>query len=99
MPADTAHNLQARFGDMMKRHGVACSAEEFHGAVNVTFHEFESEDYDTSHRDMWESLPQQFHLLVDDWLRVCSGAPSEIHLLDIGCGTGLASDSRSEEHT
>lgn len=64
---------------------------DFHQAVNVTFHEFESEEYDRGHADMWESLPRQFALLVDDWL---GGAapPAGIRLLDIGCGTGLATD-------
>jgi SAM-dependent methyltransferase len=41
---------------------------------------------------MWDSLPRQFELLVEDWLRCDPPAPAEIRLLDIGCGTGLASD-------
>jgi SAM-dependent methyltransferase len=61
--------------------------------VNVIFHEFESEVYDVEHADMWESLPGQFKLLIDDWLRSDPAAPVEIRLLDIGCGTGLATDS------
>jgi 2-polyprenyl-3-methyl-5-hydroxy-6-metoxy-1,4-benzoquinol methylase len=93
MPANTAPSLDVLFGGIMKRHGVTCTAEEFHRAVNVTFHEFESQTYDSAHRDMWDSLPQQFSLLVEDWLRVSAKPPGEIHLLDIGCGTGLASDS------
>src|SRR5208337_3559431 len=77
---------------IMDRHGVRCSPEDFHQSVNVLFHNFESEIYDREHLDMWESLPRQFELLVGDWLRCNSPAPAEIHLLDIGCGTGLASD-------
>jgi SAM-dependent methyltransferase len=76
----------------MDRHGVRCSAEEFHRSVNVLFHDFESAIYDREHRDMWESLPRQFELLVGDWLLYDPHAPGEIRLLDIGCGTGLASD-------
>lgn len=76
----------------MDRHGVRCSPEEFHQAVNVLFHNFESEVYDSAHRDMWASLPRQFDLLAEDWLLSNPAAPSEIRLLDIGCGTGLASD-------
>ncbi len=76
----------------MDRHGVRCDIEDFHRSVNVLFHNFESEVYDPQHRDMWESLPRQFELLVEDWLRCDPLAPAEIRLLDIGCGTGLASD-------
>jgi SAM-dependent methyltransferase len=67
--------------------------EEFHHAVNVTFHEFESEVYDQVHSDMWQSLPRQFELLVDDWLAKTPSPRSGIRLLDIGAGTGLATDS------
>jgi SAM-dependent methyltransferase len=77
--------------EIMRRHGVRCSAEEFHSAVNVTFHRFESEKYDELHRDMWESLPQQIALLVEDCLR--GDAAASIRMLDIGCGTGLATDA------
>ena len=80
----------ALFADIMQRRGVRCSAAEFHAAVNVTFHRFESEIYDEAHRDMWESLPQQISLLAEDCLR--AGAPERIRMLDIGCGTGLATD-------
>jgi SAM-dependent methyltransferase len=78
---------------IMQRHGAKCSVEEFHNAVNVTFHEFESEVYDSEHKCMWESLPRQFALLIDDWLAGLPQVPRDIRLLDIGCGTGLATDS------
>ena len=94
MPARSQPVLQARstICGIMDRHGVRCSPEEFHQSVNVLFHDFESEIYDQAHRDMWESLPRQFELLVRDWLRCDPHAPREICLLDIGCGTGFASD-------
>jgi SAM-dependent methyltransferase len=76
----------------MKRHGSSCSPEEFHAALNLVFHEFESETYDRAHAHMWETLPAQFALLVEDCLLSCPEPPREIHLLDIGCGTGLAAD-------
>jgi SAM-dependent methyltransferase len=41
---------------------------------------------------MWNSLPQQFELLIEDWLQFWPNVPAEIHMLDVGCGTGLASD-------
>ncbi len=79
--------------EIMDRHGVTCSPEEFHSAVNVAFHQNESEVYDELHRDMWESLPREFALLATDC--VDAGLPSteKISMLDIGCGTGLASAS------
>src|SRR5439155_6507671 len=78
---------------IMQKHGVRCSVQEFHALVNVTFHQFESEVYDEEHRDMWDSLPRQFALLAEDYLRTVPAAPEKVSLLDIGCGTGLASDS------
>jgi len=77
---------------VMSRYGASCSPEEFHAAVNVTFHNFESEVYDQLHSDMWTSLPQQFALLVDDCIREHRGLPEKIRVLDVGAGTGLASD-------
>jgi SAM-dependent methyltransferase len=77
---------------IMRQSGAGCSAEEFHAAVSVTFHQFESETYDEGQRDMWESLPLQFNLLVDDSLRSCPDFVQSISVLDVGCGTGLASD-------
>ena len=66
MPASSHSVLQAHstIRGIMDRHGVRCSPEEFHQAVNVLFHNFESEVYDSAHRDMWASLPRQFDLLA-----------------------------------
>jgi len=76
--------------EILRRRGGHCSAAEFQAAVNVTFHHFESEHYDDLHQDMWRSLPAQVDLLARDCLQ--SGAPERIRMLDIGCGTGLATD-------
>jgi len=73
------------------RHNVKSTAAEFHAAVNVCFHRFESEVYDELHRDMWESLPREIELLASACVSL--GAPERIRMLDIGCGTGLATDS------
>lgn len=77
--------------EIMARHGARCTPEEFHAAVNVTFHNFESEVYDQEHADMWDSLPQQFSLLADDCLPSDPDPKRRLRLLDIGAGTGLAS--------
>lgn len=76
--------------EIMARHGARCTPEEFHAAVNVTFHDFESEVYDQEHVDMWNSLPQQFSLLAEDCLPSDPAPSSGLRLLDIGAGTGLA---------
>jgi 2-polyprenyl-3-methyl-5-hydroxy-6-metoxy-1,4-benzoquinol methylase len=78
--------------EIMRRRGSPLTVDEFHNAVNVTFHEFESEQYDHGHQNMWQSLPEQFELLSDDILRGGFEVPPELRLLDIGCGTGLATD-------
>jgi len=80
-------------GSIMTRHGATCRVEEFHNAVNVTFHDFESEVYDEEHRDMWQSLPQQIDLLAGDCLPYWQGDSRKLDVLDIGSGTGLASDA------
>ena len=77
-------------GRIMERHGAQCGVEEFHSFLNVTFHEFESACYDEAHADMWESLPAQFDLLLEDCLGQCPEVPERMGVLDIGCGTGLA---------
>jgi len=94
MPAglQSVSDARSTLRAIMDRHGARGSPEEFHRSVNVLFHDFESEIYDQAHRDMWESLPRQFDLLVGDWLRRDPHVPAAIRLLDIGCGTGLASD-------
>ena len=82
-----------QISQIMKRHGVSCTAEEFHSWVNLTFHKFESDVYDDLHQDMWQSLPRQFSLLIDDLVASPSALPNSLRVLDVGCGTGLASDS------
>src|SRR5688500_17700531 len=80
----------------MESKGVTIGAEEFHRAVNLAFHAAESQHYDALHRSMWESLPQQFALLAGDLhasgVRPSADGPSDLTLLDIGCGTGLSSE-------
>jgi SAM-dependent methyltransferase len=86
----TVDSLQI-VSEIMQRRGARCTPAEFHSAVNVTFHNFESQAYDQEHADMWGSLPQQFALLVDDCFQRCPDLPETLRVLDIGAGTGLAS--------
>lgn len=80
----------APLAEIMRRHGVRATSQEFQAAVNVVFHRFESEHYDDFHQDMWQSLPAQIDLLAADCL--AAGVPENIRMLDIGCGTGLATE-------
>lgn len=80
----------AHLEPLRARYGITCSLEELQRAVNLTFHEFESEVYDDIHNDMWQSLPEQFDLLARDIVDVLPGGP--LAMLDVGCGTGLSSE-------
>jgi len=91
MTTEIAQEALAPIRKIMDRHGARCSTEEFHEAVNITFHNFEAEVYDQEHQDMWESLPQEFNRLAGDCAEA-SKNHDELSLLDIGCGTGLATD-------
>jgi SAM-dependent methyltransferase len=59
--------------------------------VNITFHRYESEVYDTIHSCMWASLPRHFNYLSSDILKAVT-VPANLRLLDVGCGTGLGSE-------
>ena len=76
---------------IMARCQSTWNEKTFHSAVNVTFHKYESLNYDKAHQDMWQSLPRQFELLTEDLLNSASNSlPDSLSVLDIGCGTGLA---------
>jgi 2-polyprenyl-3-methyl-5-hydroxy-6-metoxy-1,4-benzoquinol methylase len=76
---------------IMARCQSTWNEKDFHSAVNVTFHKYESLNYDKAHQDMWQSLPRQFELLSQDLLSAAgSSLPDTLSVLDIGCGTGLA---------
>jgi ubiquinone/menaquinone biosynthesis C-methylase UbiE len=76
----------------MQKYGVTCTPEEFHRTINLVFHKSESRVYDAVHDDMWSSLPEQIHLLVSDYLASGLDLGTDLSVLDIGCGTGLATD-------
>jgi 2-polyprenyl-3-methyl-5-hydroxy-6-metoxy-1,4-benzoquinol methylase len=77
---------------VMQKYGVASSPDEFHRSVNLVFHKAESRVYDIVHRSMWESLPQQYELLMAEVGRAGGLLKNGLIVLDAGCGTGLASD-------
>src|SRR4051794_22182770 len=76
---------------LMHAKSVTLAPAEFHQVVNLTYHRFEANVYDEDHREMWESLPIQFALLIKDLLRQEAMPPQNLRVLDIGCGTGLGS--------
>lgn len=78
--------------EIMERRGAAGTPEQFQQAVNVTFHRFESEVYDEVHQDMWQSLPAEIGRLVAEAARKGYPRRDRLRALDIGCGTGLATD-------
>jgi 2-polyprenyl-3-methyl-5-hydroxy-6-metoxy-1,4-benzoquinol methylase len=77
---------------VMRKYGVTSSPNDFHSSVNLAFHKAESKVYDIVHRCMWESLPQQYELLVADFESAGGLLKNGLIVLDTGCGTGLASE-------
>ena len=75
---------------LIKKVGSPLSPKQFHERVNIVFHDFESEHYDTIHKDMWDSLQEQIDLLVGDLISYQKKHNTHMSLLDIGCGTGLS---------
>ena len=76
---------------LIEKKSVIADPEKFHNLVNVIFHDFESKHYDELHREMWESLPQQYELLIND-IEPHVQNTANLKLLDVGCGTGLATE-------
>jgi ubiquinone/menaquinone biosynthesis C-methylase UbiE len=76
---------------LMEEKSAITDAGKFHAAVNVIFHDIESKDYDELHGEMWDSLGLQYELLYAD-LENFFNERSGLKLLDVGCGTGLATD-------
>jgi 2-polyprenyl-3-methyl-5-hydroxy-6-metoxy-1,4-benzoquinol methylase len=77
---------------IMQAAGVTLDPAAFHTAVNSVFHTCGAPCYDKLHSDMWESLPQQLQLLVSDFLGQYPPPNPRMSALDLGCGTGLATE-------
>lgn len=75
---------------LLQKTGSTLTPEQFQERINIVFHDFEAQHYDAMHTDMWGSLQEQINLLVDDLLASKSFENQKLHLLDIGCGTGLS---------
>jgi 2-polyprenyl-3-methyl-5-hydroxy-6-metoxy-1,4-benzoquinol methylase len=76
----------------MEKYGTTLPPDQFQQQLNIIFHRHEAKVYDVIHKPMWDSLPRQFALLADDLRRQKPALPERITMLDVGCGTGLASD-------
>jgi SAM-dependent methyltransferase len=78
---------------LVKLKSALTDFEKFHREVNKTFHNMEAVYYDAIHREMWQDLPAQISLLINDLSAHRSAIGSgPLSMLDIGCGTGLATD-------
>jgi SAM-dependent methyltransferase len=77
---------------VMAAHGVTLEPTEFFGAVSRAFHGCGAQSYDTLHRHMWQSLPEQFQHLVSDLLQQYPPPSHRMSALDIGCGTGMSAE-------
>lgn len=71
----------------MEEYGAGGTPKEFYDAVSLHFHAAESLVYDNVHREMWQTLPRQFSLLIGDCLPV---SQETLRVLDVGSGTGLS---------
>jgi 2-polyprenyl-3-methyl-5-hydroxy-6-metoxy-1,4-benzoquinol methylase len=71
-------------------HGI--TAEAFQLKVNITFHRHESRAYDDVHEETWIDLDREFTRVTRTVVPHLQAAPKSLHLLDIGCGTGLATE-------
>jgi 2-polyprenyl-3-methyl-5-hydroxy-6-metoxy-1,4-benzoquinol methylase len=87
----TGDEAFASLEPIMTKYGAAGSPQSFFETVNKIFHDAEAAVYDAVHKDMWENLPWVIENLVDD-VQISARPLHNIRLLDIGCGTGLASE-------
>lgn len=76
---------------LMREKSDITDPQKFQSAINVIFHDHEAKYYDSLHNEMWESLPQQYELVAEDVSPYLHNR-SDLKLLDIGCGTGLATE-------
>lgn len=77
---------------LMAAHGVTLAPPAFFAAVSRAFHGCGAQSYDTLHRHMWQSLPDQFQHLVSDLLQQFPPPSHRMSALDIGCGTGMSAE-------
>jgi len=78
---------------LIEKSGSTLSPETFQENINVIFHDIESKYYDSIHKDMWTDIQEQVDLLIDDLLSLRFNLKKNLRLIDIGCGTGLGSES------
>jgi ubiquinone/menaquinone biosynthesis C-methylase UbiE len=81
-------DLKALVPLIVKKSNIS-DPEKFQSIINVVFHDHEAKHYDVIHSEMWKSLPKQFELLANDLAPYIKNQEN-LKLLDVGCGTGMA---------
>ena len=82
---------ERRVEELVRSKGGSVSAKEFQSIVNVIFHDVEAISYDQLHREIWESSKLVFDKLAEDASAMLPAA-DRLTLVDVGCGTGLATE-------
>jgi SAM-dependent methyltransferase len=77
---------------IMRRYGASGDVRDFVDRLNTAFHDEEAHVYDELHDDMWSSLPRVFEILIGSVALSGAHLPHALRVLDVGCGTGLATE-------
>jgi 2-polyprenyl-3-methyl-5-hydroxy-6-metoxy-1,4-benzoquinol methylase len=86
-------NIYDNLIPLIRKKGKIQDPEKFQRRVNEIFHNIESASYDGFHKDMWDSLAPVFDKLAEKAAETdFFSSGSDLHLLDIGCGTGLSTE-------
>ena len=76
--------------ELMARHGVTASEDEFLALVSNALHELEAPIYDGRHPEVALQVGPAFSEFLTDVVSSSDGR--RLRILDVGCGTGFASE-------